>query len=156
MLSKLDQIKGNKNKVWFNELNRMTLNLLQQYTVMAVNLNDMNIYLVLLQNILRIIQTCSFNNFFFILRNRLAIRQFVGNLFNIDLLVDIDYYPNLSKPVILPSTSLSLSWNTTLFPTICAYSEFVSTAKKMKQIALQQYLRRKISLQRILLRRQQS
>ena len=129
MSGKLGWIKGDEDKTWFNALDRAALNLIWQYAVMAVDLTDMDIYSVPLRDILRIVQTFSFDDLLPTLRNRLAIRQFAGDLFNADLLVDIDTHANPSKPVILPSTSPGSSRDTTPTPTTRACNKFVSTAQ---------------------------
>ena len=129
MSGKLGWIEGNKDKAWFNALNRAALNLIGQYAVMAVDLTDIDIYSVPLRDILRTIQTFSFDNLLPTLRNRLAIRQSVGDLFNVNLLVDIDTHANPSKPFILPFTSPDSSRDTTPTPTTRACNEFVSTVE---------------------------
>lgn len=46
MLGKRGWIKGDGDKAWFNILDRAVLNLIRQYAIMAVDLTDMDFYLV--------------------------------------------------------------------------------------------------------------
>ena len=129
MSGKLGWIEGNEDKAWFNALDRAALNLIQQYAVIGIDLTNMDIYSVSLRDILCTVQTFSFDDLLPTLRNRLAICQSAGDLFNTDLLVNIDTHANPSKPVILPFTSPSLSRDTTPTPTTRACNEFISTTE---------------------------
>lgn len=129
MSGKLGWIEGNEDKAWFNALDRAALNLIQQYAIIAIDLTNIDIYSVPFRDILRTVQTFSLDDLFPTLRNRLAIYQSAGDLFNADLLVDIDTHANLSKPVILPSTSPGSSQDITPTPTTRTCNEFISTAE---------------------------
>ena len=95
---KLGWIFEDEDNAWFDALDRAALNLIRQYAVMAVDLTKQDIYSVPLCNILRIVQTFSWDDLILPLRNRLVICQSAGDLFNADLIVDIDSWlePNAS------------------------------------------------------------
>lgn len=128
MLDKLGWIESNKDKIWFNVLKRAVLNLIWQYTVIAINLTNHNVYLIYFQDILRIVQTFGFNDFLYTLRNRLIIRQSASNLFSANLMVNMDYYFDPFRLPILPSTSPLLSWKSIFSSTTCACGKFIMTA----------------------------
>lgn len=87
---KLEQIQGNKDKTWFFALERAALNLIWQYTLIAVDLTNMDIYFVPLRDIFRTVQTFDWEDFIGSLENRLIICQSVVDLFFSDLIINID------------------------------------------------------------------
>lgn len=99
---------------------------------MAIDLTDIDIYLVPFQEILRNVQMFSFDNLLLSFKNQLAICQSANNLFNADFVVDINTNFNPSKLVILPFTSPSLSWDTIPSLITRAYNKFVFIVKNNK------------------------
>ncbi len=68
-----------------------------------------------------------------LLKNWLVICQSIGDLFFINLIVDIDSRTNSTKPVFLPPHSSSNGLKkSTLSPTIYACIEFIATIVKKK------------------------
>lgn len=55
MSKKLDWIFEDKDNAWFDTLDRVALNLICQYTIMAIDLTKQDIYLLLFYNILCIV-----------------------------------------------------------------------------------------------------
>ena len=124
---KLGWISGDEDNAWFEALDRAALNLIRQYAVMVVDLTKQDIYSVPLRDILCTVQTFSWDDLIFPLRNRLVIRQSAGDLFNADLIVDIDSRLEPNASAFLPPPSLIGSRESTPSPTTRTCNNFVTT-----------------------------
>ncbi|WP_375449249.1 hypothetical protein [uncultured Nostoc sp.] len=129
---KLGWISKDKDNAWFDTLNHAALNLIRQYAIMAVDLTKQDIYSVPLCNILCTVQTFSWDDLILPPRNRLVICQSAGDLFNTDLIVDIDSWLEPNASASLPPPSLIGSQKSTPSPTTCACNNFVTTCTNNK------------------------
>lgn len=98
MSGKLGWIQGDENKTWFLALERAASNLIRQYSVMAVDLTDADIYSVPLRDDLCTVQLFDWNALVFLLKDRLVIYQSAGDLFLADLIVDLNSQHNKTNP----------------------------------------------------------
>ena len=129
---KLGWISGNKDNAWFDALDRAALNLIRQYAVMAVDLTKQDIYSVPLRDIFCTVQTFLWDNLILSLRKRLVIRQSASDLFNADLIVDIDSRLEQNTSASLPPPSSIGSRESTPSPTTRACNNFVMTCTNNK------------------------
>lgn len=98
---KLGWIQEDEDKTWFLPL----INLIRQYAVMAIDLTNTDIYLVPLRNIFCTVQMFDWKDLVGPFKDWLVICQFVDDFFFTDLIVNIDFQPDSTKPVFLSSLS---------------------------------------------------
>ncbi len=127
MSGKLGYISGDEDNAWFDALDRVALNLICQYAIMAVDLTKQDNYSVPLYDILCTVQTFKWGDLILPLRNRLIIRQSAGDLFSADLIVDVDSRLEPNASASLPPLSLIGSRESTPSPTTRACNDFVAT-----------------------------
>ena len=94
---------------------------------MAVNLTEQDIYWVLLRDIFYTVQNFEWGDLIPPLKNRLIIRQSAGDLFNINLIVDVDSRLEPNASASLPPLSSIGSQENTSFLTTHACNNFVTT-----------------------------
>ena len=114
-------------------MERAALNLIWKYAVIAVDLTNTDIYLVPFWDIFWTVQTFDWEDLVGLLKDRLVIRQSASDLFLTDLIVDIDFRLDPTKPASLPSPlSSNGSKENMSSPDACACGEFVATAVNNK------------------------